>query len=201
MANINLLPWRERLRDERRKQFFISLGIAFGLGLVIIGIGDRYVNARITNQNARNAYLTEQIALLDQKIAEIRTLQDQKRELSERMAVIQDLEGGRPVIVRLFDELVRTLPDGVYYRTIARTGDTIALSGIADSNNRVSTLMRYLEDSDWFAFSDTGLRQITGGRPTVAADGATQSNSNAFELSVTVTEGTEGDAAEAVTAP
>jgi type IV pilus assembly protein PilN len=184
MANINLLPWRERLREERKKQFFITLGIAAGIAVVILLIGDRYVNMRIGNQTARNTYLTEQIAVLDAKIAEIRNLQEQKRALTERMAVIQDLQGRRPVIVRLFDELVRTLPEGVYFNSITRTGDMIAINGVADSNNRVSTLMRYLEDSEWFA--DPDLRQITAAQTLTGVDGQ-QTTSNEFQLNVRVT--------------
>src|SRR5690606_36428779 len=104
--------------EERRKQFFITLGIAVGFAGVILGIGHLYINSRIANQTARNTYLTQQIDAVDAKIAEIRNLQDQKRALTERMTVIQDLQGRRPIIVRLFDELVRTLPEGVYYNSI-----------------------------------------------------------------------------------
>ncbi len=191
MANINLLPWRERQREERKKTFFVALGISAGIAAVILGIGHLYVQSEITGQTARNTYLTEQIALLDGKIAQIRDLQAKKQELAERMAVIQDLQGRRPVIVRLFDELVRTLPEGVYYNSITRTGDIISMVGVADSQNRVSTLMRYLEDSEWFA--DASLNIITEGEATVGADGQ-QINSYSFQLSVRVT--TAGDAVE-----
>jgi type IV pilus assembly protein PilN len=195
MANINLLPWRERRREERKKTFFITLGVAAGIAAGLLGIGILYINSEIANQAARNKYITDQIAVLDTKIAEIRNLQDQKRALTDRMAVIQDLQGRRPVIVRLFDELVRTLPDGVYYNSITRTGDSIALSGIADSANRVSTLMRYLDDSEWFA--DPNLNQITplnAAAGEVGPDGQPVVN-GAFQLSVRVTTG--GDEAEA----
>lgn len=199
MANINLLPWRERRREERKKAFFVMLGISAGIAGGIILIGILYIKAEIRNQTARNAYLTQTIAELDTKIAEIRDLQQQKQDLTERMAVIQDLQGRRPVIVRLFDELVRTLPEGVYYNSITRTEDTITLSGIADSANRVSTLMRYLEDSEWFA--DANIKRIAEAPPTVGADGQ-QIPSQAFDLSVRVTtagdETVEGEEGEAV---
>lgn len=197
MANINLLPWRERLREERKKTFFITLGIAFGVAAAILGVGILYINGEIANQRARNQYISDQIAVLDTKIAEIRNLQDQKRALTERMTVIQDLQGRRPVIVRLFDELVRTLPDGVYYNNITRTGDSIALSGVADSASRVSALMRYLDDSEWFA--DPSLNQITplnASANEVGPDGQPVVN-GAFQLSVRVTAG--GEDAEATT--
>lgn len=186
MANINLLPWRERQREERKKEFFVLLGGVAVVAVVLLGLADRYVNVKINGQTARNTYLTQQIAVLDGEIAEIRNLQEQKRALTERMAVIQDLQGRRPVIVRLFDELVRTLPEGVYYDTITRTEDVIAVNGVADSNNRVSTLMRYLDDSEWFADSD--LRQITAAQQnTATADGTEQEGSSAFQLNVRVT--------------
>ena len=92
------------------------------------------------------------------EIAEIRNLQAQRAQLTERMAVIQDLQGTRPVIVRLFDELVRRLPDGVYYNSITRSGESIQMIGVAESNNMVSELMRSLEASDWFA--NASLQQI-----------------------------------------
>lgn len=190
MANINLLPWRERLREDRKKKFFIMLGISAGIAAAVVLSGMAYLNAEINNQNARNAYLTATIAELDTKIAEIRNLQAQKRALTERMTVIQDLQGRRPVIVRLFDELVRTLPEGVYYNSITRAGDVISLDGVADSHNRVSTLMRYLEDSEWFA--DANLNSITA-RGDVGTDGS-ESVNGAFQLSVRVT--TAGDDAE-----
>lgn len=194
MANINLLPWRERLREERKKQFFITLGITAGFAGAILGAGILYINGEIRNQQARNAYLQQTIAELDTKIAEIRNLQAQKQALTERMTVIQDLQGRRPVIVRLFDELVRTLPEGVYYNSITRAGDVISLNGVADSHNRVSTLMRYLDDSEWFA--DPNLNSITpiNAAVEIGVDGQ-QSVNGAFQLSVRVT--TAGDDAEA----
>ena len=150
MANINLLPWREELREERRQEFLVGLGMTIALAGVIILGGDRWVNNEIDNQSELNDYLREQISNLDSEIAEIRELQRQKAELTERMTVIQDLQGRRPVIVRLFDELVRTLPVGVYYNSIRRTEDSISFQGSAESNNRVSALLRSLDDSEWF---------------------------------------------------
>ena len=177
MANINLLPWREELREERKQEFLVGLGITVAIAAVILFGADRFVRNEISNQNRLNTYLEEQIASLDREIAEIRELQRQKTELTERMSVIQDLQGRRPVIVRLFDELVRTLPDGVYYNQISRAGDTISFIGNAESNNRVSALLRSLDDSAWF--QNPQLRQISA----AGADGA----GNSFQLTVDVT--------------
>jgi len=150
MANINLLPWREELREERKQEFLVGLGITVAIAAVFIFSGDRFVNNLINNQNELNNYIRQTVASLDEEIAEIRELQRQKAELTERMSVIQDLQGRRPVIVRLFDELVRTMPDGVYYENITRIGDQINFRGLAESNNRVSALLRSLDDSEWF---------------------------------------------------
>lgn len=189
MANINLLPWRERLREERKQQFLVTVAITIGIALLILFAVDRVLVSQINNQNARNQYLTEQIALLDKEIAEIRQLQQQKKDLTARMTVIQDLQGRRPVIVRLFDELVRTLPEGIYYDRITRTETDISIEGIAESNSRVSALMRSLEDSEWFANPD--LRQVTAdGVPGSSAD----SQRNRFQLTVSITTPNQADA-------
>lgn len=190
MANINLLPWRERLREERKKQFLVSLGITAGIAALIMFGADRFYVSKIGNQVARNNYLSQQITALDREIAEIRNLQEQKRELTARMEVIQNLQGKRPVIVRLFDELVRTLPDGVYYNNLSSDETTVAIQGIAESNSRVSALMRALDDSEWFA--DSSLRQVSAVQGATTAAGATDQERNRFELSVRIT--TPGDA-------
>lgn len=179
MANINLLPWREELREERKQEFLVGLGTTVAIAAVILFAGDRIVNTFIDNQTEQNDYLREQIASLDQEIAEIRELQRQKSELTERMTVIQELQGNRPVIVRLFDELVRTLPDGVYYDNITRVGDQISFQGVAESNNRVSALLRSLDESDWFEAPN--LEQISATAATAGGQG------NRFQLTVQVT--------------
>ncbi len=158
MTTINLLPWRETLREERKQEFFVSLRIVVAVAAGILFAVDRYFNNEINGQERINNYISEQITVLDREIAEIRNLQAQRAQLTERMAVIQDLQGTRPVIVRLFDELVRRLPDGVYYNSITRSGESIQMIGVAESNNMVSELMRSLEASDWFA--NASLQQI-----------------------------------------
>jgi type IV pilus assembly protein PilN len=185
MANINLLPWRERERGERKQQFLINLGIAAGIAFLILLAVDRFIVSKIDNQNGRNVYLAQQIEILDKELAEIRQLQQQKKDLSERMAVIQNLQGMRPVIVRLFDELVRTLPDGVYYDTITTTEQSISIEGVAESNSRVSALMRALDDSEWFA--DPNLRQVSAVSGATNAAGGQDTGRNRFQLMVSIT--------------
>lgn len=154
MAHINLLPWRERLREERKREFFTIL-----VGVVIISAGilflvDRYFNGEIDTQNSRNDFIRGEIAVLDERVAEINELRQQKEDIRSRMNVITDLQGTRPVIVRIFDELVKTLPDGVYYESLLRVENTISIEGTADSYARITELLRRLDDSDWFQESD-----------------------------------------------
>jgi len=179
MTTINLLPWREILREERKQEFFVSLGVVVAIAAVMLFLVDRYFTAEVNGQQGVNNYLSEQIAVLDAEIVEIRDLQAQRTALIERMAVIQDLQGTRPVIVRLFDELVKTMPSGVYYNTVTRNENSIQMNGIAESNNKVSELMRALEASDWFA--NANLQQIN------ALDDGDADGTYQFQLQVTVT--------------
>ncbi len=159
MAHINLLPWRDRLREERKREFLTIM-----IGFVIIAGGlvflvDRYFNREIDIQTARNDFIRSEITVLDAQVAEINELRQQKEDIRARMNVITDLQGTRPVIVRIFDELARTLPDGVYYESLERRGDTIAIQGIAESTDRIPELMRNLDASDWF--QDTELPEFS----------------------------------------
>ena len=151
MAKINLLPWREQRREQQRKEFLVILGSVAAAGLLAALIGHLLINGQIDYQNERNQYLKTHIAALDKQVAEIKELQARRNQLIDRMKVIQDLQGTRPLIVRIFDEIVRTLPDGVYFRGMERTGQQITLRGTAESNNRVSSLMRRLDASEWFS--------------------------------------------------
>ncbi len=151
MAHINLLPWREERRQELKTEFLLLLGLVFVLGVGLLLLGDRIINGQIDHQRARNQYLTEHIQELDEKVAEIKELQKRRQQLIERMRVIQELQGNRPVIVRILDQLVRTVPDGVYYTRLDAKDKLIHLTGVAESNNRVSSLMRRLDASDWLA--------------------------------------------------
>ena len=149
MANINLLPWREARRQERKKQFLVGLGATLVGAALAVLLWDVMVNAQIDYQQSRNQHLRTHIALLDQEVAEIRDLQRKRNQLVERMRVIQALQGNRPVIVRLLDQLVRTVPDGVFYTSLETKANVVSIEGVAESNNRVSSLMRRLDASDW----------------------------------------------------
>lgn len=151
MAHINLLPWRDERRAELKKEFLSVLALLAVLGVAVVFLGDLFVNGQIDHQQARNDYLSRHIAELNKQVAEIRDLQRKRNQLLDRMRVIQELQGNRPIIVRILDQLVRTVPDGVFYESLESTGGVITIGGIAESNNRVSSLMRRLDGSDWFA--------------------------------------------------
>lgn len=176
MARINLLPWREQRREERKQRFLVALGAVVIGAAALVFAGDQYLNAMIERQNARNEFVRKEIAVLDARIKEIKELKERRQQLLERMKTIQDLQGNRPIIARVFDQMVRTLPDGVYFTELKMTGKSIAVKGAAESNNRVSTLMRNLDASDWLVAPNlTEVKAVTAG----AVDQA-----NVFQLTV-----------------
>ena len=164
MARINLLPWREQQREERKKRFILAL-----VGVLVVGIGaillaDQYLSNAIAHQNARSQFIKTEIVQLDARIKEISELKARRKQLLERMKIIQDLQGNRPIIGRVFDQLARTLPDGVYFNDVKMAGQMISISGAAESNNRVSDLLRNLDASDWLESpSLTEVKANTGG--------------------------------------
>lgn len=180
MARINLLPWREELREERRKRFLLILaGVLLSAAAAVL-IANQAINSAIDRQVARNDYIGKQIVVVDERIKQISDLKARRQQLVERMRIIQDLQGNRPISGRIFDQLARTLPDGVYFTEVKMVGKTLSISGAAESNNRVSDLMRNLEASDWFdAPSLTEVKATTAGQLDQA---------NVFQLSVRQTQ-------------
>ena len=147
---------------------------------LLVFLGDRYLNGQIDHQNKRNEFLQSEIRLLDGRIKEIEQLQARRTQLLDRMKIIQDLQGNRPIIVRVFDEMVRTLPEGVYFTSVNMKGPVVNVKGGAESNSRVSNLMRQMDGSDWLAAPNlTAVKAVTQG----ALDQA-----NVFEMSVRQTE-------------
>jgi len=149
VANINLLPWREELRRRRQKDFLTFVIVAVVAMLGVVGVVHWEINNRIDFQQARNGYLKEEIAVLDTKIKQIKDIEKEKQDLLARMEIIEALQTSRPEIVHLMDELVRTLPEGVYYTDVKQIGRNLDLQGVAQSNARVSSLMRNVDKSDW----------------------------------------------------
>ena len=150
MAEINLLPWRDERRAELKQEFLAVLGMVVAVAALIVFLVDLVVSGQIENQDNRNAYLTENISALNKQVEEIREMQRKRTQLLDRMTVIQELQGNRPIIVRILDQLVRTVPDGIFYTDVQSKNQVITIEGIAESNNRVSSLMRRLDSSDWF---------------------------------------------------
>ena len=162
MAKINLLPWRAERRKLRQKEFYGLLGAA-ALAAVLAGFGVvKYFDFLVANQNGRNTQLQNEITELDKKIVEIEALDKKKAELLARKAVIEQLQANRSQMVHLFDELVRTIPDGVRLNAIKQTGDELTLDGVAQSNARVASYMRELEGSGWMTNPDVSIIEARG---------------------------------------
>jgi type IV pilus assembly protein PilN len=151
MAKINLLPWREAYRKEKKEQFLAIVGGVVILSGLIAYLWVVSVQSSIDNQMSRNQLLETEIANLDKQVKEIAGLKKVRDDLLARIKIIQDLQGTRPLIVRYFDDFARSIPDGVFVTMVARTGSVVSVEGIAESYNRVATFMRNLESSDWFA--------------------------------------------------
>lgn len=163
MPRINLLPWRDELRAQRRNQFYMAMGGAFGVAAVLVLIGILLMNGVIDAQHDRNNLLKEEIAQLDVRIKEIVDLEQKKNRLVARMKIIEELQMSRPVIVHLFEELVTTLPDGVYLTSVKQTGKTLEIKGVAESNTRVSAFMRNIDKSEWLESPDLKVVEVKSG--------------------------------------
>lgn len=187
MSKINLLPWREARRKELQNQFVAILGVVALCAAGVWGAVHFYHVQLIEVSNSRIKYVEQQIESVDKKIEEIKELEKEKESLLSRMRAIEQLQGNRPLIVRLFDELVNSLPEGVTVTDITQKGTTITLNGLAQSNARVSSFMRQLESSDWLA--SPSLKVIK----EFNASGATQVNSFTLTFSQVIPKPEEGD--------
>ncbi len=148
-VRINLLPHREQKRQARQRQFFsLMIGLAV-LGLAIVALGHVILTTQIETQQSRNTLLKTEIAKLDEQIKEIDKLRDQIQQVLSRKAVVENLQANRSEAVHMIDQLVRQLPDGIYLRSVRQAGTKVTMIGYAQSNARVSTLMRNIESSPW----------------------------------------------------
>jgi type IV pilus assembly protein PilN len=149
VVRINLLPHREQKRIARQRQF-ISLVVSLViLGLAVVGLVHGFLSAQIDNQKSRNTLLKGEIVKLDDQIKEIDKLRDQIQQVLARKQVVETLQANRSEAVHMFDQLVRQLPDGVYLKSVKQSGSKVQMIGYAQSNARVSTLMRNIEGSPW----------------------------------------------------
>jgi type IV pilus assembly protein PilN len=149
MPRINLLPWREQQRKERKLAFGVALGAAaLAAALTTLGV-NLFYNSLISAQQARNERLQAEIRELDKQIEKINTLEQQKQNFIARMQIIEKLQRSRPEIVHLFDEIVRTIPDGTYLTALEQNGIRLKIQGVAQSSTRVSSFMRNIDASQW----------------------------------------------------
>ena len=149
MAHINLLPWREEQRQEQTRQFATVTVLSLILTGALMFLVHATFNGQIEHQKFRNKMLQDEINTLDASLKQIETLEDTKEQLLARMDVIQSLQQQRPQIVRLFDDFVRTVPEGIFLREIKQEGTQLTIQGVAESNGRVSAYMRNIDASDW----------------------------------------------------
>lgn len=179
MPRINLLPWRaERLKEQQKAFGVATLMVVAFAGVLVYG-AMQAVNGMIEHQRARNAYLQAEIKALDARIAEIRELEQRKAALLARMNIIEQLQTSRPEIVHLFDELVRTIPEGVHLSSLSQNGAALELKGVAQSSARVSAYMRAIEGSDYLAIGRLDVIQRVGS----AADRAQEFTLRAQQVS------------------
>jgi type IV pilus assembly protein PilN len=164
MPRINLLPWRNEERKERKLAFFVAIGGATVAAAVVAFAGWLMLNSMIEGQDQRNERLRVEIRLLDKQIEEINNLESAKQKFIARMEIIEKLQRSRPEIVHLFDEIVKQLPDGVYLTAVKQTDKKLRFDGVAQSSTRVSAFMRNIDGSEWMRNPDLEIVQsATGG--------------------------------------
>ena len=177
MAKINLLPWRQEYRAQKQKEFQqVAALVVLAAGFSVF-MWMKTVDSQIANQNERNQILNTEITALNKQVREIKDLKKRRQELINRMRVIQELQGNRPLAVRYFDDMVRAAPEGLWLTNLKRSGKTLQISGVAESNNRVSSFMRSLDQSEWFQSPN-----LTG----VTAKPEFGEQASAFEMTVNV---------------
>ena len=151
MAHINLLPWREEQRQEQTRQFATVTVLSLTLTAAIMFVVHVTISNQIDHQKHRNNILQDEIKTLDASLKQIEKLEETKEQLLSRMDVIQSLQQQRPQIVHLFDDFVRTVPEGIFLTNITQVGDQLTIKGVAESNGRVSAYMRNIDSSEWMA--------------------------------------------------
>jgi type IV pilus assembly protein PilN len=164
MPSINLLPWRQALRQRRKKEFFIGMGAAVAVAALVTLLAHLTVSSMIDSQHRRNDLLKAEIAELDKAIEQIVALEEQKDRMIARMEVIDKLQSSRPEVVKLFDQVVATLPEGIYLTSVKQSGRKLEFDGVAQSSTRVSAFMRNIDASE--TLSAPELKVIQTGRDT-----------------------------------
>ena len=166
MPRINLLPHREQKRKERRRDFFVMLGGTLVGAVLVVGAGKLLYAGWTEAQNGKNNLLVSEIKKLDAQIADIQDLENRRTRLNNRMDVIEKLQQQRPEIVHRFDDLVKLIPEGVYLTSIKENGKKLELHGVAQSSTRVSTFMRNIDGSNYFASPELQVVESAPQSPT-----------------------------------
>ncbi len=169
MARINLLPWRDDRRQIRKREFWTQMGVAAAASVLAVFGGMMFMDKQNELQEANNAFLTAEIAKLDAKIVEIQALEKNKAKLLKKKEIIENLQGDRSLMVHIFEQMARTIPDGVALTAIKQTADSIQLDGRAQSEARVAQYMRNLDDSPYL--KDPDLNIVAVQDPTAALPG------------------------------
>jgi type IV pilus assembly protein PilN len=194
MPRINLLPWREAERKRKRQEFGVGAVGALMLAMVVYLAVNWRMQSAIDEQMGRNQYLNEQIAQLDKQIAEILDLEQQKARLQARIQVIEQLELSRPEIVHVFDQLVRSTPDGIYLTSVKQTERRIELKGIAQSSTRVASYMRNIDSSEWLKDPALQILETKGATDAGSQFTLSATQENPQLAAATTTAGTAGGA-------
>jgi type IV pilus assembly protein PilN len=167
MIRINLLPHRAEKRRAKQLQFIVLSVISIVLGAFLVGLVHMAIGTQISYQERRNNYLKQETAVLDRQIAEIKKLRTQTQSLLARKNVVENLQSTRSDVVHLLDQMLRILPEGVHLKSMSQAGQKISLVGYAQSNARVSTLMRAIDDSPWLnspALIEIHAANVSGSR-------------------------------------
>lgn len=177
MAHVNLLPWRESLRQQQKKNY-LSMLLAIGLMILalvwLVGMG---IDQLITNQNQRNQYLDSQIAVLDGQIKQIKDIKERKKAIEQRMSLIEQLQTSRNVAAVVLDELVTLVPPGISFREFKRIGNQLEIQGVSESNNRLAEFMRRLDKSEVF---------VKGELSSIVADASAANAVSDFKLTFSI---------------
>ncbi|MDZ7791947.1 MAG: PilN domain-containing protein [Xanthomonadales bacterium] len=160
MARINLLPWRENLRQERQRNFFIALGATALVAVVLVFLGSHLVERQIEGQDARNRYLETEIRKLDRDIATIEELERTRDNLLARKNVIERLQENRSMMVHLFNSLAQTVPEGIRLTSVRQAGEELTIEGTTQSETRVSDYMRNIESAEWLHEPDLRIIEV-----------------------------------------
>tara|TARA_B100000700_G_scaffold292257_1_gene352038 strand:+ start:590 stop:1171 length:582 start_codon:yes stop_codon:yes gene_type:complete len=179
MAHVNLLPWREQRRQQQKQQYIVVLGVVGILTGLLFWLIGQVIDTQISNQNSRNQFLQTQITALESQIAEIKRIKESKAAIEQRMALIEQLQSSRNLAPQVLDELARTVPQGVSFKSLQRTGSSIQVRGTSESNNRLAEFMRQIETSRVFS---------AGELSSIVADTSASDAVSEFTLTFSITE-------------